>query len=322
LGGRVTEYFKVLLLIVVLKPLLGAKYIHYLKKNIMEINMPVSDNVWPHLNAYLQTLPPGIAKQISVLQFDVNNSNQTLAVITRALNSAKNQRNAALGSLIIYYTQTDTLAPLINILEQEHTPQANSILFGTYLNQGNISLAQQKLAQLPQTNAAETALVNLYNLYLILYQQQRTLFEMDSLEVMQVRTIANICPVNPAAYYAQVVIKLVFGEEPVLCPSNARLAAEIYDLPFAQPNTAYYLGNNIPNPFSGKTIIPYLLPDGSEKAVITIVDITGRLIKQYELSPNEKFLEIKMDDYQNGIYLYELRIGEKIFQTKRMVLSN
>ncbi len=86
-------------------------------------------------------------------------------------------------------------------------------------------------------------------------------------------------------------------------------------------NNNAYLGNNIPNPFTNSTIIPYQLPDKYTSAEIVVADISGRMIKKYVLNNGTNKIEISNADLpDNGIYFYTLLIDGKNIKTNKMVL--
>ena len=85
--------------------------------------------------------------------------------------------------------------------------------------------------------------------------------------------------------------------------------------------TEFYLGQNHPNPFMGKTIIKYCVPeevrikleifDGRQEKIKTLVDeIKEPGTYQVEFNPN---------GFGEGIYLYQLTAGS-VMLTKMMTL--
>jgi hypothetical protein len=85
--------------------------------------------------------------------------------------------------------------------------------------------------------------------------------------------------------------------------------------------TEFYLSQNHPNPFKGKTIIKYCLPeeirikleifDSRQEKIKTLVDeIKEPGTYQAEFNPN---------GFGEGIYLYQLSAGSLIL-TKKMIL--
>ena len=88
-----------------------------------------------------------------------------------------------------------------------------------------------------------------------------------------------------------------------------------------QPNVS--LDQNRPNPFNGETIIGFRLSKATT-AVLSIYDITGRLIKTVEGDFQAGYNEVRLtvqDLGVTGVLYYQLDAGEFV-ATKRMVIVN
>lgn len=81
-----------------------------------------------------------------------------------------------------------------------------------------------------------------------------------------------------------------------------------------------YLGNNIPNPTKGTTIIPYKLPEGKEGS-IKVYSISGELKQECKLKQGSNQLEIDTLNWQKGTYIYSLFIEGKQVDSKKMVVQ-
>ncbi len=83
----------------------------------------------------------------------------------------------------------------------------------------------------------------------------------------------------------------------------------------------FYLYQNYPNPFNPNTVITYQL---SEKNLVTlkVFDVLGReiatLVNEVQ-SPGKYNIRFNGDGLSSGIYLYQLKFGDKI-QTRKMIL--
>jgi len=83
-----------------------------------------------------------------------------------------------------------------------------------------------------------------------------------------------------------------------------------------------FLMQNVPNPFSTKTVIRYYIPETSNTAKLMIFDMQGKLIKTYSVSnKKEGYTEINGGEMQPGMYMYSLIIDGKELDTKRMILT-
>jgi len=86
------------------------------------------------------------------------------------------------------------------------------------------------------------------------------------------------------------------------------------------------LEQNIPNPFSQFTSIPYYLPEETQSAKLIIYDIAGKAVSTHILSTQngEGKIEIDLKDTQPNrhAFTYSLYVNEHLIDTKKMVLSS
>jgi hypothetical protein len=86
--------------------------------------------------------------------------------------------------------------------------------------------------------------------------------------------------------------------------------------------TSVSLQQNIPNPFSGLTVISYTLPSAYTSANITVTDMRGCIVKIYNLSGNgEGRISFEPNTIKGGSYRYSLYINGKLIDTKQMIMS-
>gem|GEM_PF-974633 len=81
------------------------------------------------------------------------------------------------------------------------------------------------------------------------------------------------------------------------------------------------LSQNVPNPFSGETEIPFSLPASSE-IELSISNILGKklkIVKSGIVPSGTHFVTFNSNDFSPGMYFYKLSVGEKTF-TKRMIV--
>ncbi|MCI4650971.1 T9SS type A sorting domain-containing protein, partial [Phaeodactylibacter sp.] len=85
---------------------------------------------------------------------------------------------------------------------------------------------------------------------------------------------------------------------------------------------AYYLGQNQPNPYRGTTMIPFEVP-AEEMVTITISDVTGRLIRSYEVdaAAGLNTLNVERLKLAAGVYEYTMTAG-RFTATKKMVVAD
>lgn len=83
------------------------------------------------------------------------------------------------------------------------------------------------------------------------------------------------------------------------------------------------LKQNAPNPFEKNAVIAYSLPSNTQKALLTITDVQGRVLKNVALnnSKGPGQAVIHAGTLPAGIYYYSLVINGKLIDTKEMVLA-
>jgi hypothetical protein len=86
--------------------------------------------------------------------------------------------------------------------------------------------------------------------------------------------------------------------------------------------TGVLLGQNIPNPVTRMTIIPFRIPGNCTDAAIVITSMaTGQIVKAIPISCKETQLNIDASKLSSGTYSYSLYIEGKSVETKRMILT-
>ena len=85
-------------------------------------------------------------------------------------------------------------------------------------------------------------------------------------------------------------------------------------------DTIEYLGQNIPNPFSNTTVIPYYVPFGT-RGVMQIHSAAGALVGEYGLQEGKQTLEVSMKEFRAGTYFYSLVIDGVVKGSRRMVVE-
>ncbi|AXG72154.1 chaperone of endosialidase [Kordia sp. SMS9] len=98
---------------------------------------------------------------------------------------------------------------------------------------------------------------------------------------------------------------------------NERNASEDGDL---LDEADFSMEQNIPNPFNNSATIRYTLPENA-KANITIFDMTGKYIREYDLSNAKGQLVINSNEIGKGMFLYSLISSGKIIMTKKMIVK-
>ena len=81
------------------------------------------------------------------------------------------------------------------------------------------------------------------------------------------------------------------------------------------------LYQNVPNPARGETEIRYYLPKESGDASVSIYNLSGQLVKTVPLKEKGNG-SIHMTGLQGGSYLYQMSIGGKNIDSKKMLIRD
>lgn len=84
-----------------------------------------------------------------------------------------------------------------------------------------------------------------------------------------------------------------------------------------QPN----LDQNVPNPANGSTTISYFVPSKVNMATISITDLNGNLVAEYNADSGNGSVEISTRELPSGVYFYSLNLDGQKAATRRMVIA-
>jgi len=81
------------------------------------------------------------------------------------------------------------------------------------------------------------------------------------------------------------------------------------------------LMQNTPNPVRTQTVINYTLAGNYSCAFIRISDITGNIIKTFDIKSGTGSVSVNASDLGGGLFLYSLIVDDNIADTKKMVVT-
>jgi hypothetical protein len=84
-------------------------------------------------------------------------------------------------------------------------------------------------------------------------------------------------------------------------------------------NLGFSMEQNKPNPFTNQTVINYTLPRNT-KATISVVDLSGKFIKDYNLTSQKGKLTINSSEIGKGIFVYALISDNEVIMSKKMIV--
>lgn len=83
-----------------------------------------------------------------------------------------------------------------------------------------------------------------------------------------------------------------------------------------------WVSNVYPNPASEAVEIDYRFSGSFNEARLTLLNILGSPIGEYDLTPNERKIRITTRDLAAGVYLYRLSLDGKIVATKKLLVRH
>jgi FtsZ-binding cell division protein ZapB len=91
----------------------------------------------------------------------------------------------------------------------------------------------------------------------------------------------------------------------------------------SSPTDLPSLGQNIPNPFDGSTLISYYLPQGTTQATLSVSARNGSPVASFELN-EPGFGQVSLDGSRlaAGIYFYSLTVEGRLIETRQMVVTH
>ncbi|MDD4236906.1 MAG: T9SS type A sorting domain-containing protein [Bacteroidales bacterium] len=292
-------------------------------KNVMKRNLPVSNNVSPYLSERLETLPNGISRQLIPLM--ANNPNYTTpAAVEKQINFLALEEQLFINKVIGYLLDTaiNDKESALHLIASLDTESSKQILYSNYLLEGNYNEAEAILQTMDRSSEAIDDWVALNEILLSLYQNNNSVYDMDSSEIAFVRNLAYKCPSGRASSGARAIIHLLFGEEVPDCVfMNNRSATKlIKDVEFVMPDCDAYIEDNFPDPFTNYTLINYYLPEDTEGRIV-VTDMLGRIMAEYNLIIGENTLEIRNNNWASGVYSYGMIVNGKAIEFKKMIIN-
>lgn len=81
----------------------------------------------------------------------------------------------------------------------------------------------------------------------------------------------------------------------------------------------FALGQNVPNPYSGTSVVSYSLAKDASSALFTVTDVMGRVLTSEKANTTTGTHSVKLGSYPAGIYYYSLNVDGKTSTHKMIV---
>lgn len=118
----------------------------------------------------------------------------------------------------------------------------------------------------------------------------------------------------------QEVEKNNFSISSVMFKKQEKKSFQDRDLLFSNENLQ--VSQAFPNPASNFTQIKYNILNRKVKAKVTITNLLGKEVANYQLIQEGRKIRIPTVDFDSGIYFYRLYINGKIVKAKKLIVKH
>ncbi len=88
------------------------------------------------------------------------------------------------------------------------------------------------------------------------------------------------------------------------------------------PNANFFVGQNIPNPATNETIIPYFIPENASNVSIAVTDVSGRILLEQDVKNIDSGnIVLNTTSLPEGVCLYYITVDGKISGTRKMIIE-
>lgn len=224
------------------------------------------------------------------------------------------------AAIVHYFNDTGDIAGLTAFLENVDHPEAKKLLPALYIDQQNQPALDAVLSNLAVSTAERTALQTYYGLLYSLRKAGRSIYELDAIELIQVRQIA--VDTFDISARARGLLAFAYGEDwqhyqeqlpPMLSSGKAVLNTA------AKGTSILY--DAAPNPAQSIVRIELdLSPADAVNSRLLIRDMMGKVVQEHKLAAGRQLVELKVHSLQTGVYTYSLMGNGKVIQVKRLVV--
>lgn len=202
-------------------------------------------------------------------------------------------------------------------------------IIGTYAHQGDYTLALALAETLPATYHLEGDALLDHNQYVSILQLQhnlatagRAIEQLTQPELDMLREIAET-ETSVSSAMAKAILESFYGDSFTRCIAIEGTSS--YKNETVNPNQlaqAYGLSITVkPNPASEWAAFDYTLPEGTETAILEVVEPRGILVETYTLKGNRGQKLIDTRTWPAGHYVYTLKVAGYIQSGKLIVVK-
>jgi hypothetical protein len=209
--------------------------------------------------------------------------------------------------------------------------RADEQIIASYMYENNLSEALNLAGQLPQKYNYDSVkltkhaqYVDVLKLYEELWQETRSINELDSTELADIKYIAENNRTT-AGSMARGILESWYGYNYCDCLNTIDTGAYKNNIVVVEPNTVENRKEiNIivkPNPANQWTVFDYKIPEEDVWGEIRITDINGRMIDSFKVSGIKGQQIWDTRNLQSGLYFYTFMVNEDYISGKVILLK-
>ncbi|KKP50674.1 MAG: Peptidase S8 and S53 subtilisin kexin sedolisin, partial [candidate division TM6 bacterium GW2011_GWF2_33_332] len=293
-------------------------------KNVMEKNLPVSDDIQSEFFNLIENIPQGIANQLKQLQVD-NPTIVTPSILIREIDKIENLIQLIRMELIDRAINDGDVQTAIDIIEVESGFSFyKQLLASIYYSKGEYSNANSWLTEL-SSDPAYSEWVDLMQTIVDIENTGQSIYALNESQIQNLFYLSDEQPTQVSAASANGILYQLFGYVPEFSiPEEVTgRSMEISSYGNESSNVekieTAFIGDNYPNPFDNITNIPYYLPK-DDKGTIKVFNTDGEFVCEYLLKPGRNELKIETKNWQSGVYIYSFETNSGIKERRKMVL--
>ena len=295
---------------------------------VMNMNLPISNEVISdYLNVLLAISDTRIVDSLTKKQGD-NPFVYTLFGIQRELENIRNENFSYIYDLADYYIENDSIDQYMDLMESVDDIYFKMSVIGIYLNDGQTAIVNEKLSAINDSTEAYLDWKNIILMISNLSDSGKTVFSMDSTMKSMVFEIASKTEPTMAVMNAISIMRLVYGMEfnnftMDFGYEESRMANANELKPVKQNITENRIYNVFPNPAKDRIFIQRMGSSSDEaiKVVLTMTDITGRLVAHEINFINKSHIEMDVTNLKAGFYLISIEDSYGISESHKLILE-
>jgi hypothetical protein len=217
---------------------------------------------------------------------------------------------------------------LRNWLDNIEGYEEDKQIIASYINEGNYASALNLIQLLPSLYELSGDQLSEYNQYKLftewligLYQQNRTVFGLDSLEIANLVSIAEN-GTGSAKYGTRGILEFAYGYHYCDCPELPEIAG-LKNSKIDTDNVDNNFGLEIdvkPNPAKEWVAFDYCLPPGINTATLKITDLAGKVVAFINLTGNLGQHIWDSQKVNPGVYFYTINAGNA-FESDKIIIE-